>query len=279
MDRERSLRATGEWLLGRLRLREQRLRVTPTRIVLEGRRQSAELVLVNEGPKTALFRIQFVQMRMEENGDLVENVDPKADEAFADKLVRFSPRQVELEPQASQTVRLRLSKPADLAPGEYRSHLVFRSVPGPEPASVSPEPSPSTQPAAGSMKVDLRPIFGVAIPVIVRQGETSARVSMEELRLESSGADEGQTLLLSLRRQGNRSVYGNVSVRHVTTDGRERPVGLVKGVAVYTPNLVRALAISLHPADGASLTSGRLHVLYSEPGDGPVLAEAFLPLH
>src|SRR5262249_50468906 len=98
--------------------------VAPTRVVLEGSRRTAELNIVNTGTRTATFRVSLVHMRMLENGDIAEVADVLPGESVADSLIRYSPRQVTLEPTRAQTVRIQVIKRADLPAGEYRSHLL-----------------------------------------------------------------------------------------------------------------------------------------------------------
>ena len=74
------------------------LLITPQRIVLSGRTRSAEVVLMNRGSAKALYRISFQQLRMTPQGGFEEIEEEGPGERFADKLIRYSPRQVELEP-------------------------------------------------------------------------------------------------------------------------------------------------------------------------------------
>ncbi len=244
-------------------------RVTPTRIVFEGRLRSAELTLINMGSEPATYRISLVRMRMLDNGAIEEIGDPLPGEAFADSFVRFSPRQVDLEPGATQTVRMQLRKPATLPPGEYRSHLVFRALP-----PVEPE-----DPASGvrGVRIALRPVFGAAIPVIVRHGETAANVTMGGLEVRRTA--DGPVLALDLRRAGNRSVYGDLTVIYTPPDGRSRNVGGMRGLAVYVPNPVRHVLVPLHTDPGEAWAAGTLRVTYEEVADEPeLLAEGELRL-
>ena len=107
------------------------LGVSPTRVVLAGRTRSAEIVLLNRGTQPATYRISVVNMRMTETGRFETIEQTESDQMFADKLIRYAPRQVTLDPGATQTVRVMVRKPRDLPPGEYRSHLYFRAVPPP----------------------------------------------------------------------------------------------------------------------------------------------------
>ncbi len=253
------------------------LMVTPTRIVLEGRTRSAEVIVMNSGTAPATYRISFKNMRMLENGSYEDIETPAAGERFADKMIRYAPRQVVLEPGVTQTVRLLVRKPRDLAPGEYRSHLLFQSIPPPA-AGADIEALDLKE---GEIRVQVRTIFGVTIPVIVRHGDLRATVSLSELALEAADNRDGPRVLsLRLNRSGDRSVYGDVVVTFEPDAGEDTEVGVVRGLAVFTPNLTRILQISLRLPNGVTLRGGRLHVAYREPPDegGAVLAEADIPL-
>lgn len=249
------------------------LLVAPTRLVFEARSRSAEVTLINIGTQTATYRISFVQMRMAETGALQEVAGAGPDERFADHMIRFSPRQVTLAPHVAQTVRLQVRKPADLAAGEYRSHLLFRAVPPAATAEASSEPSPGIQ-------IALTQIYGVTIPVIVRHGETAAQVSLSNLSLgPPSRPDETAVLHLAMNRSGDRSVYGNLAVTFTPTGGPAVVVGLMNGVAVYDPNPLRLAAIPLRPPLNVKLGAGNLHVRYANP-ESPThpFAEAYLAI-
>ncbi|HEY3348628.1 MAG TPA: molecular chaperone [Thermoanaerobaculia bacterium] len=255
------------------------LLVAPTRIVLEGRVRSAEVSLINIGSGTATYRISFSQLRMTENGELKEIEKPEEGAPFADSLIRYSPREITLEPNVAQVVRMQLRLPASLPDGEYRSHLLFRAVP---PENVAPERSiensASETPATG-FSVRLTPIYGVSIPVIVRHGAASATVSLADAGYRPGQGDEPATLECKLGRVGNASIYGNLTVKFVPASGPSRVVGVMNGVAVYTPNPFRIVRVPLQPAPGVILAHGRLHVEFSKAeANGERLAEAVVSL-
>jgi P pilus assembly chaperone PapD len=251
------------------------LLIAPTRIVFEGRLRSAELTLVNVGSSTATYRITFVHLRMSAEGGTQEieasGVEPG--ERFADELIRYSPRQVTLEPHAAQTVRMQLRKPEGLEPGEYRSHLLFRAIPAAGPETKTTED-------ATAFSVRLTALYGVSIPVIVRHGDTSARATLSDLELvPPSGADATPAMRFRINRTGNQSLYGNLTVTFVPAGGKASVVGLANGVAVYTPNPVRRAAIALHAPPGVVLKNGRLHLAYAKQSKGnETIAEADRPV-
>ncbi|MDQ3269909.1 MAG: hypothetical protein M3Q11_06955 [Pseudomonadota bacterium] len=101
------------------------LMVHPTRVVLENDQRSAQLEIINNSDKPAVYRISLVNRRMDEVGGFSPIESALPGEQFVDEMVRYSPRRVSLAPGASQIIRVMARKPADLAAGEYRSHLLF----------------------------------------------------------------------------------------------------------------------------------------------------------
>lgn len=250
------------------------LLIAPTRVVFEGRQRTAEITLVNTGAAAATYRISLVNLRMDDAGGTTEidAASATTGERFADALLRYSPRQVTLEPKVAQTVRLQLRLLAELEAGEYRSHLLFRATP---PAPAAPEAGE----AAAEFRVHLTAIYGISIPVIVRHGETSVQATISDLALERPGAGAAPALRLRIHRTGNRSLYGNLTVSFVPAAGKPRVVGIANGVAVYTPNSLRNAGIALLLPPGTSLRNGRLHVAYTQPEKGnETIAEADLPV-
>ena len=73
---------------------------------------------------------------------------------------------------------------------------------------------------------------------------------------------------------------GDLVITHKAVDGQEEEIGMLKGLAVYTPNASKKLSIPLNIPDGTSLHGGALKVIYRSPskGDIQVLAEASIPL-
>lgn len=252
------------------------LTVTPTRVVFEGRTRTAQVSVINRGTKKATYRIAFLQMRMSEEGQLEEIESPGAGERFADGFLRFSPREVTLQPELAQTVRLLVRKPADLAPGEYRSHLLLYAIP--TDGQATPE-----LPELKDKEIGIRliPIYRVSLPVIVREGDLAATAALDDLAVEPGSGAAALTLSFRLRRGGERSLFGDVTVTHVSADGRsERVVGEIKGLAVYTPNEVRRIQMPLYLPPGVELKGGVFKVRFAEPREtrGAVQAEATVPL-
>lgn len=249
--------------------------VAPTRVVFEGRTRSAQLGLVNKGSETATYRISIINMRMDENGNMTEIAKPEGGQQFADRLFRYSPRQVDLEPGASQAIRLLLRKPKDLPDGEYRSHILMRAIPKDSGESV--EQAADTQ---GGAAVRLIPIFGIAIPVIVRHGDVNYSVAVENPVIVPP-TEEGQLnrVRFSLVRSGNRSSFGDLAAK-LNVGGKEIVLSQIKRLAVYTPNQSRTVEMALRIPDGVSLSGNKLTISYHQIADegGKLLGETTISI-
>jgi P pilus assembly chaperone PapD len=266
------------WLLLALALPARaQLMLHPTRIVFEKNQRAAQIELINNGSKAATYRISLVNRRMTEAGQFEVADTAGPGEHFAADMLRFSPRQVTLEPGTAQTVRVMLRKPAELAEGEYRSHLQFEKLP-----DVEGSPSIENQASGADGKgigVVLTALVGASVPVIVRHGATHATVSLAHLALQKDEAQH-QLLALQFEREGSSSVYGDLDVTFTPRGGQPQTLAQVGGIAVYTPNRVRRAALPLELPAGLALAHGTLEVSYRERPEagGKLLARANLEL-
>ncbi|MDB5791887.1 MAG: molecular chaperone [Massilia sp.] len=251
------------------------LMLHPTRIVFDKNTRAAQVELINNGSKPASYRIALVNRRMTEAGQF-EAADVARDgERFADAMLRYSPRQITLQPGTAQTVRVMLRKPSELADGEYRSHLQFDKLP-----EVEGKASIETQGAqATRIGVVMNALVGASVPVIVRHGNADASVTLTGLALGKDEALRAQ-LALQFEREGSRSVYGDVSVTFTPKNGKPHSLAQVGGIAVYTPNRVRKATLPLQVPAGVTLAGGVLEVSYRDRPEagGKLLAQASLAL-
>lgn len=228
------------------------LLVAPTRIILDGRR-GTEVILNNIGAEEATYRISLELRRMADNGRL-ENIlpeDASDKEKSALEIIRFAPRRVTLPPNQPQSIRVGLQATENLPDGEYRAHMLFRAIP------KTPEATAEAEPGNG-LKINLIPVYGVTIPVIIRKGELKATAAIANASIARD--NEGQTLQFDLSRQGDKSVFGEV---HVTRPGVAEPLLVAKGIAVYPELGSRQVSL---PLDGtaAGKMPGEVVISYYE---------------
>jgi hypothetical protein len=182
--------------------------ISPTRVVFEDRNRSASVVIINSGSTTATYRLEMINKRQLENGayqTLDMQKDDISDLFLARDMIRYSPRQVTLKPRERQTVRLSLRKPANLASGEYRSHLSFTQLPSPQMLQRNPN----------SPKVQIFMLIGFTIPVQVLQGKVSFQSKITQAQLIQIADKTGKTswqMQIDIEREGDFSSVGKLSV-------------------------------------------------------------------
>ncbi len=230
----------------------QMLQILPPRIVVTNER-SADLTLINRADSTNNYRLFMRNIRTDESGMFHTIDQPVEGELFSDSMVRFSPRRVTVDARSQQSVRVVIRKPRNLPDGEYRSHLVFRSLPTQEKVEPNKEQE--------NVSMLIRPNLEITIPVIVRQGSLSATVSFSDVQLMLN--EEGQQQIrLKFNRDGARSVYGDVYVWWKPSTGEEIRIAFAKGNAVYFPNKVRNLELDVESP--TKVKGGKLRIQFIE---------------
>jgi len=237
------------------------LLITPSRVVFDGNRQKQEIDLVNTGRDTATYSISFVEKNMKEDGSFVTIEKPDSGQMFAEPYLRVFPRQVTLAPGEAQVIMLQFRRKPDMQAGEYRSHIYFRSEKDYKPLSVKGSTKDTT-----NLSVQLIPIFGMSIPVIIRSGPVNVSSTLSDLKLERL-QDTLQTLKLTIHRKGNISIYGDILIEYLPLQGNSYQVGIVAGIGVYTCIDKRNVVVRLTNKSGALLTNGKLKVQYVSNGE------------
>ncbi len=233
------------------------LLVAPTRIVLDGLR-GTEVILNNIGNETSTYRISLELRRMNPDGTFVDITPENANEREkrALEVISYAPRRVVLPPNQPQAIRVGVRAPDGLADGEYRAHLLFRAIPSAKPVVKS-----ATQPTQG-VSISLTPIYGVTIPVIVRQGQLVATAGIADPQIVTTA--DGPALKVKLTRTGTKSVYGRI---RVLKPGLDKPAFEARGVAVYADNAERSVYLPISAEQDKSLR-GPVTVQYIDDADG-----------
>jgi fimbrial chaperone protein len=224
------------------------LQVLPTRVFLASQ-SSSELTLVNKGDIAGSYRIILRNIRTDDHGKFIHADKAQGDELFADKMIRFSPRQVTVEAGAFQKVRVMVRKPKDLKEGEYRTHIVFQSL---------PKQDANTLDENGDLSVSVDPVVEVSIPVIVRHGKLSTELEIQSPKLEKD------KMVFTLGRKGTRSAYGDVEVVVNSGSDKDKRVSYIRGVSVYYPNPIRIMEVPLELPDNFNRTKDSLVVRFTE---------------
>jgi P pilus assembly chaperone PapD len=226
------------------------LQIVPTRVVLDNIRAS-ELTLVNKGDSNGKYRIFLQNMRTNDIGKFQIAETALENEKFADSMIRYSPRQITITPNSFQKLRLMVRKPKSLEHGEYRTHMVFQTIPPTKINDLDEEKK--------DLKISITPLVQISIPVIIRHGKTHATASLSNVILH-----DDNTLSFDLNREGNRSLYGDLQAFIKNKNGKEKQIGYVKGLAVYHPNPLRRSSISVDLPDNLNRSDYELIVRFKE---------------
>jgi hypothetical protein len=244
------------------------LLVSPVRVIFEGNKQKEEISLVNVGSDSATYSVSFLQYNMTEDGnfELIEKTGE--DMMFADSYLRVFPRRITLAPRESQVVRLQFRRKPEMVSGEYRSHLYFRAE-----KDIKPLGHDLKTQDPKLMSVQITPVFGISIPVIIRTGDVHVVSTLSNMKIEMQ-QDTIANLKLTINRTGNISIYGDIVAEYVPATGNPVEIGIVRGVAVYTSTNKRNFSIRLRNINGVNLSTGKLRVLYTSPKDTPYVLYA-----
>lgn len=244
------------------------LRLTLKRVVFEGSKRTEVLTIVNDSPDDMVYRLGWNNMVMGTDSQTLTPVG--AGETIpglntADDLVIFAPRRIAIPAGASQQVRLMLRKPADLADGEYRSHLWVR----PEEDAAKFQ-SPATEPAADKPAVQIKMLAGISFPVFVRHGQLTASGSITNPRATANG--NRITITFDLNREGNRSLYGDLEVTCLSGGNDMPPVHQLRGVAVYTEITTRPVDFTFTAPEGTINACKSMRLAYVADAKDPLFS-------
>ena len=133
----------------------------------------------------------------------------------------------------------------------------------------------SVENTGNSAAVRLIPVFGIAVPIIVRHGKVEYAMSLSDLSFVPPSEQEPlPKVRFKLNRTGNRSSYGDLTAT-LSAGGKDYVVSQIFRLAVYTPNDSRTVEMALRVPEGVKLSGSALKVEYKEIADegGKLLAE------
>lgn len=214
------------------------LQVFPLRVVLSDKDRSAQVSVRHRGQKAMRYRITTIFYQMQPDGTMKPLEKVSSSDNPADTYFRYSPKQVFLEPNVEQVVRLMMRAPADLPEGEYRTHLHFEGM-----DEVDDKKEASGAPEA---QMQLKARLAVAIPIVIRKGNPSVKVSLQGLKLTKT-ADQKPAFSVQLTKEGNAIAYGDFEIISISSSGETKVIGTVNGVSSYIDSRLVSFPLSEAP--------------------------------
>lgn len=222
------------------------INLTPRRVIFDRTKRTEAVYVFNQGNTAVTVDVALIDNAMLPSGEIVPltRIGEKGAEAqavaagvkSARPLVVAAPSRLTLGPGQGKTVRLRTTLPDATDGIEYRTHLTVTTVP---PADTGLTAEQAAAVGRGELVLRIQSVFGVSIPLIVRNGTPAASATLSAFAAETT--PEGPALALTIGRSGASSLYGNIEVRA----GRDEVVGMVRGIGVYPEIAGRSARVPL----------------------------------
>lgn len=242
------------------------LNISPRRVIFTPRERSAAVYIFNQGTAPLIVDVALVDNVMLPNGEIIplpeaERRGGEAQEyakrvSLAKDAIIVTPTRLTLPAGSGRTVRLRAQMPEG-AGAEVRTHLTVTSIPPPN-AGLTAEQAADLR--DGELQFSVQTIFGVSIPLFIREGDSTVSASFGAITFDQDPPSEalpnGQpVMVVPVRREGNRSIFGNIEVRSGTARDAEM-IGAARGIGVYTELSERVVRVPLQrrPNPGESLS-------------------------
>jgi P pilus assembly chaperone PapD len=174
--------------------------ISTKRIYLDQDNSSSNFVLSNRTINPQNCALNITHYNFDEFGTMLPQDGNTLPQYPAEKLFRYSPKKFQITAQQKQTVRFTLRRRKDVEAYEHRAYLVV------ECADIAPPPLNTNTNTSGMVNVKMSPRLLQNIPIIVRPKNLEATVQFLNVKLSNN------TLHFDMLREGNRSVFGKISI-------------------------------------------------------------------
>lgn len=210
--------------------------VSPMMVILDTRGRPVGFDVINFSDRPATFRLDPLHAEIGPDG--AQTLTPAAAQpGSAVNFLRWAPRQFEVQPGATRTIRLSARPPADLPAGEYRLHLRV--------TNIGPPPERPTARTEGAVGVAVHIQVAQAVRVLVRHGVGPGSARLDGVAAEVTEA--GTTVRFALvNNHDGGSVLGRYAVVVIDADGAEHTVSEAD-VTLYPDTDRRPIRVTLPP--------------------------------
>lgn len=228
------------------------LLISPTRLLFNENSTSEEILLINSSSETRSYRIEWKELVALPHGGYREFSQDELNQASGlSRIVRVSPKQVTLEPNQRQTIRLKLRRSSGLEQGEYRSHLSFIAL-------------PSQKKNDGDDSLGINVLISYTMPIIYRVGSVNVTPEITNISLVNNKETGITNIKVDLFHDDLFSTHGRLVANWTPFSGSTRQVGLLNGYNFY-PEVKNAT--TQFPWKDFKLEPGTLEVRYEGQGE------------
>lgn len=222
------------------------LLLSPTRVVFDERNRTAEIVVLNNSNVYQSYRLSWEEKQALPTGGykLIQG-----DSEFTlSSMARVSPSQMRLAPGQRQIVKIALRKPRALAPAEYRSHLLFQSLPD----------SGEAQNTQGSIKLDIA--LNYSLPIMARH-----KIDMPEIDITT--VEISDKIVVGLTKKGMASAFGSIEAFFKPKgSGKAQRVAITADYTVHTELESAQAQLTFLPTADIN-GSGELNIVFTGSGE------------
>jgi len=176
------------------------LLVSPTRIIFGERDRVKEVILINTGNFKRSYRIEWSEKAVSKTGQYLEINEGTPDFAVS-PFIRFSPRQVSLQPGERQVVKLLIRKNNQMNLDEYRSHLRFLALP------VETKAPEQSEVAGMALRLDV--LTSYTIPILYRTVEVQPQINIASVDIKKNAVDKTE-IFVTLNKKSSTSIIGSL---------------------------------------------------------------------
>lgn len=250
------------------------LLISPLQVVIEGRERSANIVLVNTSSHEVTYRMMWEQLiQVQDKGGYI--IDEDTESTHLQDIAIYTPRQITLKPREKQTIRVAIRRPADLAVGEYKSHLKFRIIDD----GKSQVEFGSASPGQNEVRIGARVLASYSVPVIYRVGEQDVSVNILDPSFSINPRSGKMMIELPVERSGTHGILGVIQVYHKPNGGSEELISTLGNSSLY-PEITRRKFTLVTNLNG--LAPGQMRIVFKkDEGDSAeqeVIAERVIPI-
>ncbi|MGI6656432.1 MAG: hypothetical protein ACOX5Z_06350 [Desulfobulbus sp.] len=243
-------------------MKTRTLMITPMQIIFPDRQRNVDVYVYNPTQEEISYRIDTVTLRTGPDGRMQELAPEQesAEEQRVRKMIRYAPRRATIAPGGRQVLKFMVNKPANLAPGEYRTRMILRPQPSAAKAAAA------RQQGAGdkSVSMDIELLVNSSFPIWIQHGVRGVVEPVGVRLVPAPKAASGLAAEVVLHREGGGSGFGNLSLHYVPTNdpGASREVGYLPGVTVQMPLKEKKVQLNLKDISRQELSGGMLRATF-----------------
>lgn len=214
----------------------QGVSLTSYRLYLDDNNRTESFIIFARGNVPEQCSLSLKHFDFDDNGNMSLYKGENTPDNSSEPWIRFSPKNFTVQPRTPQTIRFTMRRKPNTEAKEYRSYLAVscKDVLNDE----------ETETIADRPKITVQPNLVQNVPIIVRTGPLEATAQFADIKIEND------IITANLKRSGERSLYGRLSLVNKNTDEEYR---YFSGVSVYTETSTHQFKFSIKGDDVPSL--------------------------